>query len=190
MMRVLSATAGETAVARNARMSACASCACALVATLPVPIAHTGSYAITTLLHRHQPAALSALERDVPPVGLLEDLDDGRQLGLDDSLGPARLALLERLADAEDDGEPGADRGARLVRDELRRLAEERAALRVPCAARGQRAARDGTGGDGCAPRMTYGMPASTSCAGLQGRSSGQHQARCGNEHRPGARPT
>ena len=50
MMRVLSATEAETAEERYARMSAWVSCACAEVATLPVPMAQTGSYAITILL--------------------------------------------------------------------------------------------------------------------------------------------
>ena len=70
-----------------------------------------------------------------PPVGLLQDLDDGLELVLNDLLRLVRLALLECLAHTEDHREPSIDRGARLVRDELRRLVEERAALRVACAA-------------------------------------------------------
>jgi hypothetical protein len=50
MMRVLAATAGLTLLCSQPRSFACTSCACAGVATLPVPIAHTGSYATTTLL--------------------------------------------------------------------------------------------------------------------------------------------
>lgn len=53
-MRVVSATEDETSLARKARMSAWASWACAEVATLPVPMAQTGSYAITIFLeHFH-----------------------------------------------------------------------------------------------------------------------------------------
>mmetsp|Transcript_10388 Transcript_10388/g.44192 ORF Transcript_10388/g.44192 Transcript_10388/m.44192 type:complete len:305 (-) Transcript_10388:182-1096(-) len=48
-MRTADATAGDTALAMNARMPACTSCACSGVATFPVPMAHTGSYAMTTL---------------------------------------------------------------------------------------------------------------------------------------------
>ena len=146
MIRVLSATAVETAVERYTRMSACASCACAGVATLPVPMAQTGSYATTILLFtRNQERVSSAPPfnehgRRAPPVGLLEDLNDRLELLLDDGLGLARLALLERLADAEDNREARGDRGARLVRDELRGFVEERAALRVPCESRAARA--------------------------------------------------
>jgi hypothetical protein len=43
MIRVLSPTSGDTAEARYFRVSACTSWACAAVATLPVPIAQTGS---------------------------------------------------------------------------------------------------------------------------------------------------
>ena len=42
MMRVAAATAGDT-VDRKLRSLACTSCACAGEATLPVPMAHTGS---------------------------------------------------------------------------------------------------------------------------------------------------
>ena len=48
MMRVEAATGAET-VARKERSFACTSCACAGDATLPVPMAHTGSYATTIL---------------------------------------------------------------------------------------------------------------------------------------------
>ena len=58
---------------------------------------------------------------------------DRLQLLLDDLRGAVRLALLERLADAEDDGEAVVERDAGLLRDELRGLVEERAALRVAC---------------------------------------------------------
>ena len=49
MMRVASATAGDTLDASHERSLACTSCAWAGEATLPVPMAHTGSYATTTL---------------------------------------------------------------------------------------------------------------------------------------------
>ena len=75
------------------------------------------------------------VEHDVPPVSLTENLDDRLELVLDDLLRLASLALLEGLADAEDDGEPGRDRGARLSRDLLGRLVEKRAALGVACGA-------------------------------------------------------
>ena len=119
-MRVLSATAGATSVARNARMSACASCACAEVATLPVPMAQTGSYAITTFLGEPQRARPGRPRRVYSlPVRLREELDGGRELRLADRGGLVRLALREGLADAEDDGEPVVERDAGLFRDEL-----------------------------------------------------------------------
>ena len=65
------------------------------------------------------------------PVGLLERRDDRGELPVDDLRGAIRLTLRERLADAEDHGEPCVDRDARLLRDELRGLAEDRAALGV-----------------------------------------------------------
>ena len=45
-MRVASAASADTFSATHLRMKAHTSCACAGVATLPVPMAHTGSYAI------------------------------------------------------------------------------------------------------------------------------------------------
>lgn len=55
MIRIEEATSGDTALERYALISACVSCACVEVATFPVPIAHTGSYAITTLLNEAVP---------------------------------------------------------------------------------------------------------------------------------------
>lgn len=43
------ATSAETLFLSQSRSAACTSWACSGVATLPVPIAHTGSYAMTTL---------------------------------------------------------------------------------------------------------------------------------------------
>lgn len=71
------------------------------------------------------------MEGNLRPVLLLKELDDGLELLLDDLGGPIRLALLEGLADAEDNGEAVVERDARLLGDELRGLVEERAALRV-----------------------------------------------------------
>ena len=59
MMRVDAATAGDTLDDSQLRSAACTSCACAGVATLPVPIAHTGSYAITTSFHAAAGSALA-----------------------------------------------------------------------------------------------------------------------------------
>ena len=49
MMRVFSATDTDTCSASQLRSTACTSCACSEDAVRPVPIAHTGSYAMTTL---------------------------------------------------------------------------------------------------------------------------------------------
>jgi hypothetical protein len=51
MMRVDSATSPDTCALSHPRSAACTSCACSLVATLPVPMAHTGSYATTMRAH-------------------------------------------------------------------------------------------------------------------------------------------
>jgi hypothetical protein len=45
-----------------------------------------------------------------PPVRLLEDLSDGLELPRDDLGRLVRLALLQVLADAEDDVDAGLDR--------------------------------------------------------------------------------
>jgi hypothetical protein len=135
MIRVACATAGETAVERNARMSACVSCACFEVATFPVPIAHTGSYAMTMLLPPPCTHKYNSEEREgkgiAPPVGLLEEIDDSLQLLGADFGGLVALALLEGLADAEDNGQGRADCGLGLLRDDLRRLVEQRPPLGV-----------------------------------------------------------
>lgn len=49
MIRVLDATSADTFLASQSRTATCTSWACSGEATLPVPIAHTGSYAITML---------------------------------------------------------------------------------------------------------------------------------------------
>jgi hypothetical protein len=68
---------------------------------------------------------------DVLPVLLLDGLDDGAGHALADGHRLVGVALLERLADAEDNLETLAEGGGRLLRDELRRVLEERPALGV-----------------------------------------------------------
>ena len=75
------------------------------------------------------------------PDGLVGDvqrrrrLRDGRgdrvDLAAEDGLGLPRLALLQGLADAGDDAEPGLERGVRAARGRLVGLAEVLAALGV-----------------------------------------------------------
>jgi hypothetical protein len=50
----------------------------------------------------------------VPPVLLINDLGEGFDLAVDDLLGLVALALLERLADAEDDLDARLERGGGL----------------------------------------------------------------------------
>lgn len=69
--------------------------------------------------------------RHARPVCLLEELRDRRELGLHDLGSLARLALCERLADAENHREAVVERDTRLLSDELGRLVEKRAPLRV-----------------------------------------------------------
>ena len=57
---------------------------------------------------------------------------DRLDLDLEHELGVARLALLERLADAGDHAEPGFERRPGAPGDALVGLAEELAPLRVP----------------------------------------------------------
>ena len=90
--------------------NACASCAISGVAVLPVPIAQTGSYAMTSRSWRRDRA----------------DLPREHRLGL------ARLALGLGLADARDHVEPGLERGLGAKAHRLVRLAEELPPLGVP----------------------------------------------------------
>ncbi len=48
------------------------------------------------------------------PVLLVNDLGEGLDLAVDDLLGLVALALLERLADAEDDLDASLERGGGL----------------------------------------------------------------------------
>merc|ERR1719253_1735385 len=48
-MRMFSAHSALTLVLSQSRSSLCVSCACSAEAETPVPMAHTGSYAMTTL---------------------------------------------------------------------------------------------------------------------------------------------
>ena len=116
---------------RKDRISAWASWACAEVATFPVPMAQTGSYAITIFLQKVQPSRRMCPAKRLLPVCLFEELDDRLELVLDDLGSLVRLALSEGLADAKDHGEAVIKRDAGLFCDELRRLMEEGAALRV-----------------------------------------------------------
>ena len=84
-------------------MNACASCAISGVAVLPVPIAQTGSYAITSCSWCGSSTASLAAE---------------------DVLGLARLALLVRLADARDHAQAGLERRRGPPGDRLVGLAE------------------------------------------------------------------
>ena len=86
----------QTTAACALRMCACASCACSGVALRPVPIAQTGSYASTS------PASWSAVRPSRPARQLL---DRARQRLI-------RLALLERLANADDRHQPRRERRA------------------------------------------------------------------------------
>merc|ERR1719217_1392013 len=97
-------------------MYSCVSCAISGVAVSPVPMAQTGSYAMTMLLHllrRHARQPLAEL-RGAHGKGL------------------ARLALLLELADAEDGLEALVEHLERLLVDVLVGVAEDGPPLRVP----------------------------------------------------------
>lgn len=64
-----------------------------------------------------------------PPFLRLDDLDDLLELRLHDRDGLVSLALLERLADAQDHREAGIEGDTGLLCDEGGGLGEERAAL-------------------------------------------------------------
>ncbi len=94
----------------------CASSASAGVAFLPVPIAQTGSY---------------AMSRRADLIGG-QAVEAGANLAIEHGERLAPLALSERLADADDRREPGRDRRARLAVDPLVGVAEQPAPLGVP----------------------------------------------------------
>jgi hypothetical protein len=62
-------TSTDTLSASHLRMAACTSCTCSGVATLPVPMAHTGSYAITTWLPAGGEAHASAVAVEDTEMG-------------------------------------------------------------------------------------------------------------------------
>jgi hypothetical protein len=130
-MRVASATDWEIALARNLRTSAWASWACSGVATLPVPIAQTGSYAITIFLRLDQLRVRATSTSYILPVFLLKELDNRLELTAAHFIGLVGLALREGLADAEDDAQAGIESGTSLLGDDLVGLMEECPALGV-----------------------------------------------------------
>ena len=99
----------------SSRMALQTSCASPALATRPVPIAHTGSYAMTACadLLGGQPGQRPAQHLDV-----VLDVVTG-------------LADLELLADADDRDEAVLERGGRLRGDQGVVLVVVRAALRV-----------------------------------------------------------
>jgi hypothetical protein len=119
-------------------------------------------------VHMRQLRAIKG-SRDVPPILRLCDGDNGAQLLLDDVLRASRLALCERLANAEDDGQTRIERGACFCCDELGSLMEEAAAFGVTYIH--MRHYSDGRAqyNKGGLPRITYGIVASASCDGLWG---------------------
>lgn len=135
MTLVVSATAGDTASRRNFLTSSCASWAWAVVATLPVPIAHTGSYAITILLQDHASIGhqffFSPIARNAPPVGLLGELNNRLELSLDNLCALARLTLLQGFPDAKNHRQSCVDRGPSLLRHKFGGLTEESTTLGV-----------------------------------------------------------
>lgn len=100
-----------------------------------------GTYGPDGLVRNHDLAAHTAVSvtsrqprgeaRHARPVCLFEELRDRRELGLHDLGSLARLALCERLADAENHREAVVERDTRLLGDELGSLVEKRAPLRV-----------------------------------------------------------
>ena len=115
-IRIAPAVAPPNRSVSRLRMCAWTSCACAGVAVRPVPIAQTGSYAITSRC-----AATSRVDA----------VEAARELRVDDLERAAAVALGERLADAHDRAEAAGERGARLLADALVGVAEELAALAV-----------------------------------------------------------
>lgn len=126
-MRVCEATSDDTLPLSHWRIPACTSCACSGLATLPVPIAHTGSYAAgeeggggkraRARRGRRADGADGAVRRDnglaaeEPPQAVCCPRTN-------DDLRPVRLGHLchhrgeLRGRRTKDAGGPGADRGA------------------------------------------------------------------------------
>ena len=102
--------------ARRLRMCAWTSCACAGVAVRPVPIAHTGSYAMTS-----RGAALASIPASA-----------ARELLVDDGERAAAVALGERSRRRTRSRRARREHRARLLADALVGVAEELPALAVP----------------------------------------------------------
>ncbi len=99
-----------------ARTAAQTSWASAAEATLPVPMAHTGSYATTILA---MSSARQPGERALQLCDVVRDVVAG-------------LADVEALADAHDRSQAVLERGLRLVAHDLVGLTVQRASLGVP----------------------------------------------------------
>lgn len=121
MMRVDSATSGEARRASQARMAAWTCWAWETVATLPVPIAQTGSsaqaLAARTSGVRYERKRMGRTGNDdlVPSV-TLDNAGDRLELAFDDGHGLVGFALFEGFTDAGNDGETGVDGGLGLMK--------------------------------------------------------------------------
>ena len=96
-------------------MNACASCACWGVALRPVPIAQTGSYAITRFLQ----------------FLWTQTGETAAQLDRQNFFHVAFVALIERFSDANDRTQFRLVRRAHFAIDDFVGLAEQRAAFAV-----------------------------------------------------------
>jgi hypothetical protein len=98
---------------------------------LPVPIAQTGSYAITIFLRLDQLRVRATSTCRILPVFLLKELDNRLELTAAHFIGLVGLALRKGLANAEDDAQASIKSGTSLLSDDLVGLMEESPALGV-----------------------------------------------------------
>jgi hypothetical protein len=156
-MRVFSAASLETAFCIHSRIALWTSCACSVVATLPVPMAlryvsHTFVAWYTERMNWDAPNGLIR-HNDFGPV--LDDIRHSLELRSDNLNRLVRLALLEALAAAQNHADAGVQRGLGLGRNELVVLFEDDAALRVaqdrPCDASVLELVRGDFAGEGAA---------------------------------------
>lgn len=116
------------------------------MATLPVPMAQTGSSAegsarscldvqfsdiqATTIFLPLSAQIHTSLIHSLPVI-LGDDIGDSLELFLHDLLCNTAFSLLEGLTNTGNDGQTGADRSLDLVRDDLVRVAEHGSSLGV-----------------------------------------------------------
>lgn len=118
---------------RKERTSAWVSCAWAEVATLPVPMAQTGSYATTMFLHGTGSVLRLASNQGIGalPVLVFGHGNNRFELSFIDGTSFTRFALLECFANAKDNFETRVEGSTNFLSDKFGGLAKDGTTLRV-----------------------------------------------------------